>query len=349
METEGGIPMISSPFPAKEAQSTTELDSNWKKSLSKAIRSVDALFERLKLPKSLLEQAENSAKLFPLMVSESYLSKMTVGDANDPLLRQILPLEEEQHFDPDFTKDAVGDLDAKRESGLIHKYEGRALLILAGACAVNCRYCFRRHFPYSEQPHSLSQWEPAFKQIENDSSIKEIIFSGGDPLLITDERLGEIMSRLESISHLKRIRIHSRLPIVLPNRITDRFLELFVRSRLSTFMVVHANHPNELVDDCATALRKLVTAGIPTLNQSVLLQGVNDSADILTELSESLIDLGVIPYYLHQLDRVEGATHFEVPELEGQHLIQEIQNRLPGYAVPRYAKVVPGDPSKTFL
>ena len=349
METNGGIPMTTGNLPPVESTFSPAKETAWKRSLACSIRTVEALFERLKLPESLRIQAEKSAGLFPLMVSESYLSKMKQGDPNDPLLRQVLPLGEEQIVHPAFQKDAVGDLAAQRESGLIHKYDGRALLILSGACAVNCRYCFRRHFPYSEQPHSMEQWEPAFQKIENDPSITEIILSGGDPLMVPDERFGEIVERLETIPHLKRLRIHSRLPIVLPDRLTDGLLEILIRSRLSVFMVVHANHPNELVDDCAASLRKLVTSGIPTLNQSVLLKGVNDNVETLVQLSERLIDLGVIPYYLHQLDRVEGATHFEVDEEFGQQLMEEIQSRLPGYAVPRYAKVVPGSASKIFL
>ena len=226
-------------------------------------------------------------------------------------------------------------------------FRSRALLIATGSCAVHCRYCFRRHYPYGEEPRRLEDWEPALDVLAGDRSLREVILSGGDPLMLTDARLEQLIARIADIPHVRRLRIHSRLPIVLPDRITGRLIELLRRSpSLTTIMVVHANHPAEIVADCAEALRLLVTSGIPTLNQTVLLRGINDDADILTGLSERLVDLGVMPYYLHQLDRVQGTAHFEVPDERAVKLIDTLRSRLPGYAVPRLVREVPGAISK---
>ncbi|MEM9704293.1 MAG: KamA family radical SAM protein, partial [Planctomycetota bacterium] len=224
-----------------------------------------------------------------------------------------------------------------------------ALLILAGACAVHCRYCFRRHYPYGDDPRRLEDWEPAFEYLERDPSIREVLLSGGDPLMLTDQRLSQVVQKLEAIPHLTRLRIHTRLPIVLPDRATDRLLEMLKRTRLTPWVVVHANHANELIGDCAEALRKLVRTGVPVLNQSVLLHGVNDDADVLCELGERLADLGVQNYYLHQLDRVTGAQHFEADDDRALQLMKDLHARLPGYAVPRLVREERGAPGKTPL
>jgi KamA family protein len=230
---------------------------------------------------------------------------------------------------------------------MLHKYHGRVLLITTGTCAVHCRYCFRRHYPYVEAPHRPDEWEPAFREIEADQSVEEVILSGGDPLVLSDERLASLWSRLESIPHVQRVRIHSRLPIVLPDRVTDGLLDLLRGSRLQSIVVVHANHARELEGDCGIALRKLTSrGGIMVLNQAVLLAGVNDTVAALETLSQSLIRLGVIPYYLHQLDRVLGAAHFEVAVARGLELMESLRVRLPGYAIPRYVREVPGELSK---
>lgn len=310
----------------------------WQESLACAIRDPGQLLRRLGLPDSLLTGAQAAAGSFSVMVPESYLARIRLGDVCDPLLKQVLPLGEELLEAPGFVADAVDDQAARIAPGLLQKYHGRALMIVTGACAIHCRYCFRRHYPYGEEPRSLDDWEPALGALAADETIHEVLLSGGDPLMVTDLRLSQLIGRLEEIPHLKRLRIHSRLPIVVPNRVTTEFLELMTTSRLTPIMVVHANHPNEVDGDCAETLRMLVRAGITTLNQSVLLRGVNDSVDALAELSERLIDLGVIPYYLHQLDRVAGAAHFEVDEAKGRALIEELRQRLPGYAVPRYVR-----------
>lgn len=324
----------------------TDFAGDWHRALAEAVREPTELLAGLDLPAELRDTAEQAARLFPLMVPRSYLARMRKGDVDDPLLRQVLPLGPELVDTPGFEIDAVGDASARKAPGLLHKYAGRALLIAAGACAVHCRYCFRRHFPYGQEPRRLDDWEPAFNAIAADESLHEILLSGGDPLMLTDARLSALVDRLESIPHVRRLRIHSRLPIVLPNRITPELLELLTQTRLTPIMVVHANHGNELVDDCASALRALVRGGITVLNQAVLLRGVNDSVEALTDLCERLADLGLIPYYLHQLDRVQGAAHFEVPEDRGRRLVEALRHRLPGYAVPRYVRELPGEPFK---
>jgi len=305
--------------------------------------------QRLGLPMSLLEPARRAAGLFPVFVPLSFLRRMQPGNPADPLLRQVLPIDREYQQDSGFDTDVVGDLQSRRAPGLLHKYHGRALLISTGVCAINCRYCFRRHYEYRMEPRRLDEWEPALELMSNDASIEEILLSGGDPLMLTDARLADMIHRLDKIPHLKRLRIHSRLPIVLPDRITPSLLRILRQTRLTPIMVVHANHPHEIAEDCEQALRTLVQSGITTLNQSVLLRGVNDVAETLIQLSERLINLGVIPYYLHQLDLVPGAAHFEVDVSVGRELVAELRRRLPGYAVPQYVREEAGAAHKTPL
>lgn len=320
--------------------SSTEQD-DWRRSLAEALRDPEELLARLGLTIGDVQHFSRWRE-FPLLVPESFLRRMKPGDINDPLLRQVLPLAEEDADVPGFTLDALDEAKFREAPGLLHKYAGRALLVLTGACAVHCRYCFRRHYPYSQEPKRLDDWEPAFQALEQDESIHEVLLSGGDPLMLTDERLAAVVRRLEQIAHLRRLRWHTRLPIVLPNRVTWEWLDLLTSTRLTPIVVVHANHPRELVGDCASALRRLTQTGVLTLNQAVLLRGVNDSADVLVELSERLIDLGIRPYYLHQLDRVAGTAHFEVSAEVGRRLMDELRQRLPGYAVPQYVQEVPG-------
>jgi EF-P beta-lysylation protein EpmB len=272
---------------------------------------------------------------------------MRIGDADDPLLRQILPRGEErlQHL-PGFAADPVADAAAEIAPGLLHKYAGRALLVTTGACAVHCRYCFRRHYPYDEAPRSLAEWQPALDALAADPSIDEIILSGGDPLTIVDETLAELAERLAAIPHLRRLRIHTRLPIVLPQRVDAALLAWLTGTRLTPWVVLHANHAAELDDEVAHALGRLSRAGVPLLNQAVLLRGVNDSLEALEALCRQLIELRVTPYYLHQLDRVAGAAHFETDEPEGLRWIEQLRSRLPGYAVPTWVREVPGAASK---
>jgi len=341
-------PAVSPVFPGF-AVSLTSTPSNWHRSLAEAIRDPQTLLHTLNLPPDLLPAAGSIPQHFPLRVPQSYADRMEPGNPDDPLLRQVLPVDAERTSVPGFVADAVGDADSRKVPGLLHKYQGRALLIATGSCAVHCRYCFRREYPYQDEPRTLDDWEPAFEALRQDNSIREIILSGGDPLMLTEVRLDELLERCEAIPHLTRVRIHSRLPIVLPDRVDSELLDRLLGSRLTPIMVVHANHPHEIAGDCAAALSRLVRSGITSLNQSVLLKGVNDNAGVLAELSERLIDLGVIPYYLHQLDRVQGTAHFEVSDEHAARIINEMRARLPGYAVPQLVREVAGEAYKVPL
>lgn len=321
----------------------------WQQSLKDAVRDPLELCRILQLPRRYEAAAMHAARDFPLFAPRGYVALMRRQDPTDPLLRQVLPLAEELDDVPGYCDDPVGDAPAALSPGLLHKYSGRALLVLTGTCAIHCRYCFRRHFPYEETPRSLAAWEPALAQIATDPSIEEVILSGGDPLTLRDESLARLVERLATIGHLRRLRVHSRLPIVLPERVCDELLAWLRGTRLTPIVVVHANHPAELSFDAETALARLADSGVPLLNQSVLLAGVNDDADVLAELGRRLVDLRVMPYYLHQLDRVRGAAHFEVPETVGLELVAELRRRLPGYAVPRYVREVPGGEHKAVI
>ena len=321
----------------------------WQRALARAIRDPFELARRLALPESWAVQAQEASRDFPLFVTEEFVERIEIGNPNDPLLRQVLPLADEMQTVPGFVSDPVGDLDAQSASGVLHKYQGRALLITTGACAVHCRYCFRRHFPYSEQPSSQDEWTPALEYLRQDTTISEVILSGGDPLTIVDSKLAWLVDQLSDIPHIRRLRIHTRLPIFLPQRICDAMLNWFTSTRLAKWIVLHANHARELDGQVADAIKKLRGAGAFLFNQSVLLAGINDNAQTLFELSERLIDMGVVPYYLHQLDPVQGAAHFQVSVERGRELITELESRLPGYAVPRYVAEYAGRPSKTGL
>ena len=323
--------------------------ATWQHVMKEAVRDTGELCRLLELPSQYAAQAARVAKSFPLFVPRPFLARMRRGDPADPLLLQVLPLEAETDAAPGFTVDPVGDLVASLQPGLLQKYQGRVLMVTTGACAVHCRYCFRRHFPYSQTPRSLTDWQPALAQIEADDSIHEVILSGGDPLTLVDSLLSQLAERLADIPHLRRLRLHTRLPIVIPQRVTHEFLDWLTNTRLTPFVVVHINHPAEIDSAVEAALKKLLDAGVPVLNQAVLLSGVNDNADVLAELCERLVDLRVLPYYLHQLDRVAGAAHFEVPVERGRQLIAELRTRLPGYAVPRYVLEIPGARHKVEL
>ena len=314
-----------------------------------AVRDPAQLLSLLSLGEEWLDPAEKTAAGFPLFAPREFIARMEVGNPHDPLLRQVLPIGEELVERKGFTSDPVGDLAAQAAPGMLHKYHGRALLITTGACAVHCRYCFRRSYPYSDGPRSLADWEPALEAIADDSTIEEVLLSGGDPLTIVDSQLAALVERLEAIEHVRRLRIHTRLPIVIPQRVNDELLSWLKSTRLAPIVVVHANHPHEIDDPVVHSLARLVDAGIPVLNQSVLLRGVNDDASALIELSKRLVNLRVMPYYLHQLDRVQGAAHFEVPVCRGIEIVEEMRRQLPGYAIPRYVQEIAGDDGKRVL
>jgi len=321
---------------------------DWRQSLRDAITDAHELLEALDLG-ALADRLPARDAGFALRVPRGFVARMRRGDPHDPLLLQVLPQLAECEDTPGFTGDAVGDLAARTAHGVLHKYEGRALLIAAGSCAVNCRYCFRRHFPYSEEIAAANGWREALAHVRADSSIHEVILSGGDPLVLSDAKLQELSQGLEAIPHVRTLRIHTRIPVVLPERINASFCEWLAAIPLRRVVVLHANHPDELDDSVRAACARLREAGATLLNQSVLLRGINDDADTLAALSERLFDCGALPYYLHQLDRVRGAAHFEVADDRARELVESLRKRLPGYLLPRLVREVPGRPGKTPL
>jgi EF-P beta-lysylation protein EpmB len=320
---------------------------DWQLQLTQAITDPNALLQALALKPEDFPEINAANTLFSLRVPRSYLERIERGNPEDPLLRQVIPLARELLHSTGFSSDPVGDHEAMVRPGLLHKYSGRALLLTTGACGIHCRYCFRRHFPYSQANPSRNEWKQAINYLEQNSEINEIILSGGDPLSLSDEKLQDLVSRLEAIPHLERLRIHTRMPVVLPRRVCPALLKWIEHTRLQVIVVIHCNHANELDTHVRQALHQLKRSGCQLLNQSVLLKGVNDSADSLEMLSERLISMGVLPYYLHMLDRVEGATHFEVEEKRAKELLVELNKRLPGYLVPRLVREIPGESAKS--
>ena len=290
-----------------------------------------------------------AAGLFPFRAPHPFIDRMTKGDPRDPLLLQVLPVAEETQDVPGFVQDPLEEKEASPVSGVLHKYSGRALLLVSGVCAIHCRYCFRRHFPYAEHELTGSRLDAAVDYLRRDESISEVILSGGDPLSASDRYLSRLCERLAAIPHLEWLRVHSRVPIVLPRRIDRKLIGWLTGTRLKPVMVVHCNHPAEIDDAVTKGLAKLRAARVPLFNQAVLLRGVNDSADTLCALSRSLFAAGVTPYYLHLLDPVAGAAHFEVPPEEAKRLVREVADRLPGYLVPKLVREVAGGMGKMGL
>jgi len=319
---------------------------NWQQQLAEAFNNIEDLCRYLDLSPGDLPVSAVAAENFPLRVPLSFAACMEKGNPHDPLLRQVLPIEEELTAYPGFSNDPVGDLAAATQAGVLHKYHGRVLFINTGSCAINCRYCFRRNFPYADLQLSKQNEDAALQAIQNDPSISEVILSGGDPLLLSDSRLTRLIRQLDGIKHLKRIRIHSRLPIVLPARITDEFIYTLTQSPKQIIIIVHCNHANEISERVIAACASLRNSGIALFNQSVLLKGVNDNAEVLCELSEQLFSHGITPYYLHLLDKATGTGHFEVSEAEALALIRQVQAALPGYMIPKLVKEQAGGASK---
>ncbi len=318
---------------------------NWQAELANAVTTTEELLRIVKLER--LAPTVTAGGNFRLLVPHCYVDKMQPGDANDPLLLQVLPSLAEKS--PAGTTDPVGDLHAMTAPGLLHKYHGRVLLVTTGACAVHCRYCFRRHFPYTTANPRKGEWGEAIDYIRSHEDIAEVILSGGDPLVLDNSVLQRLLALLEDIPHLQWLRIHSRLPVVLPSRIDKSLQHMLQRSRLRTTLVIHANHANEITEIEIAALQQLGMAGITLLNQSVLLRGINDSVAALAALSKRLHDAGVLPYYLHMLDPVQGAMHFEVPSSRATALIDALRLQLPGFLVPRLVREQAGEGSKTAI
>jgi len=318
----------------------------WQNELNRAIKDPKTLFEYLDLPKEYLPKAIQAHHAFPLRAPISFVSRIKKGDINDPLLRQILPLDLELVDQPGYNADPVGDSQAEKLPGLIHKYPNRVLLTLTGACAIHCRYCFRRHFDYQASNPSRRHWSKILEYIKSDTGISEVILSGGDPLSLSDKRLQSLIADLEEISHVKFLRFHTRQPVVIPARITDEFIRLLSETRFKPILVLHINHPQEIDTELKTAIAKLKEANIDLLNQTVLLKGVNDSVSNLTNLSLALGQAGVFPYYLHMLDKVTGASHFNIEQAQALKIMEKLKQSLPGYLVPKLVQEVQGAPYK---
>ncbi len=324
--------------------------SDWQGALRDTITSAADLLQLLGLCATEVGLSEQACADFPLKVPRGFAARMRKGDPRDPLLLQVMASARELQTVPGYGTDPVGESGgANPVPGIIHKYHGRVLLITTGSCAVHCRYCFRRHFPYDGQQNSRREWREALRYIEADSGISEVILSGGDPLVLTDRHLQGLVSQVGEIPHVRRLRIHSRLPVVIPERVTEGLLEAILHHRLQTVVVVHSNHPNEVDGAVQTAMAAMRSRDITLLNQAVLLKGINDDPDTLVALSERLCAAGVLPYYLHLLDKVRGAAHFDLPEQYARQLLSQLSARLPGYLVPKLVREVAGAAAKNTL
>lgn len=318
----------------------------WLHQLADVITDPFELLRQLQLDQHpTLYKGAGARRLFPLRVPKTFVSRMTPGDPNDPLLRQVLTTQEEfqnaNGFSPDPLEEHLSEV-----PGLLHKYHNRALLVVKGSCAVNCRYCFRRHFPYQDHQGNKTNWSQVMAYILQHTELNEIIFSGGDPLMAKDHELDTLITLLEEIPHLSILRIHSRLPTVIPARITDQLCRRLASCRLKVVLVTHINHAREIDNALCESMAKLRNAHITLLNQSVLLHGVNDDADILASLSEALFAIGILPYYLHVLDRVQGAAHFLVDDARAREIMQQLLKKVSGYLVPRLTREIAGECSK---
>jgi len=317
----------------------------WQTQLSGAVTHVKDLADMLGLSLDGADWDPNPA--FPMRVPMPYVSRMRRGDRSDPLLRQVVPELAEKASAPGFESDPLQEASATLAPGLMQKYRGRVLVIAAENCAVNCRYCFRRNFPYAHHRHDSTF--PMLDRVKDDPSIREVILSGGDPLIMPDERLSILVANIEDIPHVNRLRIHTRLPVVIPQRISEPLIEILANTRLNTVVVAHFNHANEIDENVAVAFGALRQAGITLLNQSVLLAGVNDDDVTLCDLSEALFEIGILPYYLHLPDRVKGTSHFHVGIDTAIRLHGAVQSKLPGYLVPKLVQETPGQPAKELI
>ena len=320
---------------------------NWQSELASAFSKPADLLKYLQIDASVF--SEFALEDFAMRVPLSYAACMEKGNQDDPLLKQVLPIIDELSSPADYRLDPVGDLAALTENCIIHKYHGRVLFIATGGCAINCRFCFRRHFPYADAQLNKQKESIALRYLKNNPSINEVILSGGDPLLLSDQRLEELIQQFSAIPHLKRIRIHTRIPIVLPSRINANFIAVLNNAPLPIIMVTHCNHANELSEQVTTACLSLKQKNISLLNQSVLLKGVNDNLVTLQHLSEQLFASGILPYYLHLLDKAKGTAHFEGEQREAIKIHQQLQQVLPGYLVPKLVREQAGEAAKTLL
>lgn len=336
-------------FELKHKSKTIITSESWQKQMAKAFRDVNELLAYLELEPDDAKRSLYFPEHFKLLAPRPYVEKIKKADWDDPLLKQLLPLNLEQQTSDGFSVDPVGDSTAGIAKGVLQKYHGRVLLITTGACAVHCRYCFRRHFPYAESMVDKSHWQNTLDQLLADPDIHEVILSGGDPLMLPDERLAAMCADLAAIPHIKTLRFHTRLPLVLPQRINKDLLHWLDGLAIRKVMVIHANHANEIDDETGRALEALTRHGVTLLNQSVLLRGVNDDAGVLINLSKRLFEFGVLPYYLHMLDKVQGAAHFDVDDAHALSLLKSLRQALPGYLTPKLVREISGERSKSSL
>ncbi|WP_445928505.1 EF-P beta-lysylation protein EpmB [Marinomonas sp. TI.3.20] len=325
----------------------TESTLTWSQHLSKALTSLPELIQHLALPTNMVKDGNEAQNTFKLLVPRPYLSRIEPGNPLDPLLLQILPSAAEMRLVPGYTTDPLEEADHSPQKAIVHKYKRRLLVITTGTCAVNCRYCFRRHFPYGENQLAQAEWQSVIDYLKAHPEVNEVILSGGDPLMMKDALLADKIHKLEALPQIKRLRIHSRLPVVIPQRVCDEMLAWIKNSRLDIIMVWHINHANEVDEDVIHAAQQLKHAGVTLLNQGVLLKGINDSVKAQVDLSEAVFKAGLLPYYMFTLDPVEGAAHFDISVEQAQRLMGKVAAELPGYLVPRLAKEIPGKQAKT--
>ncbi|WP_293745672.1 EF-P beta-lysylation protein EpmB [uncultured Paraglaciecola sp.] len=324
------------------------VENNWQKEMAMSFSNPLSLLEYLELPLENFEDDIKARQLFPMRVPRPFAKRMKKGDPLDPLFRQVFTSRSEFVTSENFSTDPLQEQNNK-QPGILHKYQNRLLLLVRGGCAVNCRYCFRRHFPYTDNHLNKQQWKQALDYIAANPQLDEVIYSGGDPLMANDDFLAWLTNQIEAIPHIKRLRIHTRLPVVIPSRITTELIAWFTQSRLKPVMVLHVNHANEIDTALAKSMQKLKQAGVTLLNQAVLLKGINDTADEQIALNEGLFEIGVMPYYLHVLDKVQGAEHFDSPDSKAKQLMRELIKRQPGYLVPKLVREIGGQPGKTPL
>ncbi|MDH2923881.1 L-lysine 2,3-aminomutase [Nicoletella semolina] len=322
--------------------------AEWLQDLAEAFTDPKALLEYLELDVSAFEQDILARQLFSMRVPRPFAEKMQKKSRNDPLVLQAMSAKDEFIQAEGFTKDPLEEQHSPAPN-ILHKYHNRLLFMVKNSCAINCRYCFRRHFPYNEIKNGKTVWQQSLSYIASHPELEEVIFSGGDPLMAKDEELDWLVAQLEQISHIKTLRIHSRLPVVIPNRVTHKLCTIFEKSSLNIVFITHINHANEIDAYFKQKMIELKQAGVVVLNQSVLLKGVNDNAQTLKQLSDKLFDYGILPYYLHALDKVEGAHHFLVDEQKAFSIYKELQQITSGYLVPKFVREEPFEPNKTLL
>ncbi|EEX50456.1 EF-P beta-lysylation protein EpmB [Pasteurella dagmatis] len=321
-------------------------EQSWTDLLANAISDPKLLLNTLNLPAEAFEKDIVARRLFPLRVPLPFVQRMEKGNPKDPLFLQVMSSADEFIQVEGFTTDPLEEQEAVVPS-VLHKYHNRLLLMVKGGCAVNCRYCFRRHFPYADNKGNKVNWQKALDYIAIRPEIEEVIFSGGDPLMAKDHELNWLIKNLENIPHLQRLRIHTRLPVVIPQRITPELCKILSESRFQTVLVTHINHPNEIDTTLSAAIFKLKQAGVVLLNQSVLLKNINDDAQILKQLSDKLFSINILPYYLHLLDKVEGASHFYIEDEKALNIYKILQSITSGYLVPKLAREIAKEPNKT--